>query len=545
MNSLLQRVLEQSTQPFEAAVVIGAGNESGLAVLRKLSAKRLILVEGHPQQAEKLSRWIWPDQNEELHSLVITIETAPAASLYPCNNPNFSSIASPERLLESAPNLRFADPIEVPAQSFDEFISTLQLTNTANNLLLLDTPGISSQLLINARPESLHLFSWIIIRDGAVAELYQNMCSVQEAVNFVTAIGFDSIAEDDQALYPQAAHLLARHPERLGRYTLERQIQTMQEALVDAQITADEQQTLIEALSQQLELLDKDNSTLAQEKDKLLHAFQELKNRNQELDEQVEQLHSEKQNFSRLNEEQKARIQTLKTQKDSLAEENTSLLNARNALQQTTDEQEAFIGELKRQHQQLGQQIEQLHSEKQNFSRLNEEQKARIQTLKTQKDSLAEENTSLLNAKNALQKTTDEQKAFIGELKQQHQQLGQQIEQLHNEKQNVAHLNEEQKVSIQTLKTQKDSLAEEKAALTLARDKLQQTLDEQKSTLENLTKARNAAQAQLREKDEQLARIESHSKEQEHRQLLLQEELIKAEAQIELIKDLLLRDPGL
>ena len=38
---------------------------------------------------------------------------------------------------------------------------------------------------------------------------------------------------------------------------------------------------------------------------------------------------------------------------------------------------------------------------------------------------------------------------------------------------------------------------------------------------------------------------ELENQELQHRQQLLQDELVKAEAQIELIKDLLLREPGL
>ncbi|WP_448871325.1 hypothetical protein [Desulfobulbus propionicus] len=482
MNSLLHRVYGQSPQPLETVVVIGAGNASGLTALRKLRGKRLILVEAHPQQVENLTRWIRPDLNEELHPLAIITGKAHSVSLYPCNNTNFSSVARPESLLETAPNLRFSKSIEVPAQSFDTFMTALRLDAPANNLLVLDAPGISARIPTTASPALLHFFSWIIVCDGAVNGLYHNDASTAEAVSHLETIGFENICEDDEALYPRTAHLLARHPERVARYTLVRELETVQGALVEAQTVANERQTLVETLSQQL---------------------------------------------------------------DTLAEEKSCLAQAKNALQQTTDEQQGIIKKLSQQREELAKRIDDLQTDKENLARLTEEQKNRIQALNKQKDALAEEKVALAQAKSTLQQTLDEQQGIIKKLSQQREELAKRIDDLHTDKENLARLTEEQKSRIQALNKQKDALAEEKVVLAQTKDKLQQTLNEQKSTVENLTKARNAAQAQLREQEVRLTQTEAQVKEQEHRQQLLQEELIKAEAQIDLIKDLLLREPGL
>ncbi len=78
-----------------------------------------------------------------------------------------------------------------------------------------------------------------------------------------------------------------------------------------------------------------------------------------------------------------------------------------------------------------------------------------------------------------------------------------------------------------------------------AKDALAKLLAERQTALEGSTKERDVARAQERSKDERIAQLETLATERERRQQLLQEELIKAEAQIELIKDLLLREPGL
>ena len=63
------------------------------------------------------------------------------------------------------------------------------------------------------------------------------------------------------------------------------------------------------------------------------------------------------------------------------------------------------------------------------------------------------------------------------------------------------------------------------------RDQAQKSVAEQKKTFDN--------------GQQQIKTLENQASESLQRQQLLQEELIKAEAQIELIKDLLLREPGL
>jgi hypothetical protein len=60
-----------------------------------------------------------------------------------------------------------------------------------------------------------------------------------------------------------------------------------------------------------------------------------------------------------------------------------------------------------------------------------------------------------------------------------------------------------------------------------------------------LGRERSALQAQLDEARQQLEASGQQQQEQAARQQLMQEELVKAEAQIELIKDLLLRESSI
>lgn len=495
MNSLLQRLSEKAIQPIDTVVVIGAGYASSLSTMRRLNGKRLVLVEGHTQQAKKLARSIRKDQYEELHFLAITNEQSPSIPFYPCNNPNFSSVLFPERVLITGPNLRFASPIQVPAQSFDSFISCLQLDSEANNLLVLDAPGISAKILITALPELLHLFSWIYFRDGALSGLYRSDCSAQNALDRLTTTGFKHFTKDDETLYPQTGHLLTRDQEWLVRYTLKRQLETVKSELVEAQAQADEHLILIETLSKQLDTLAQENTTLNREKNKLLQVLQEQENLSRELG----------------------------NERDALIKEQSTFVEVKIALQQATEAQRGTIQNLTRQLEEIDQQRNRLKREN--------------QTLK-------EENAALVQTKNAFMQSADNQLKSIQDLSLQLKNQLKQANDLHIMNLNLEHLTKDQDKRIQELTNKSNTLAEEKTALLETKSNLQQSFNNQLKSLEELSRALHVAQAHLIEKEAHLARIETHAKRQEHSQQLLQEELIKAEAQIELIKGLLVDELG-
>jgi len=85
---------------------------------------------------------------------------------------------------------------------------------------------------------------------------------------------------------------------------------------------------------------------------------------------------------------------------------------------------------------------------------------------------------------------------------------------------------------------QRDALAAEKQQLALARDEQSKLVTQRQDALALVQQ--EAAGLQQR-----IAQLEAVNADNAYRQQLQQEELTKAETQIELIKDLLLREPGL
>ena len=91
---------------------------------------------------------------------------------------------------------------------------------------------------------------------------------------------------------------------------------------------------------------------------------------------------------------------------------------------------------------------------------------------------------------------------------------------------------------VKALTAEKATLVQERTDLTMQLEQAQKTAADHKSNLD-------AVQQQTSKDKKQIQQLQAQNSETAQRQQLFQEELIKAEAQIELIKDLLLREPGL
>lgn len=147
-----------------------------------------------------------------------------------------------------------------------------------------------------------------------------------------------------------------------------------------------------------------------------------------------------------------------------------------------------------------------------------------------------------VQAKQALQAKLDAEAKALAEAKAQAQQLSTDKATLQTQKDAEAKakaeaqqkLDAESKAKAES-NTQRDLLVKEKAALTAARDEQAKLAAERLSAL-------TAHQQAAFNKQKQLQLVETENKEFVARQLLMKSELSKAEAQIELMKELFLRD---
>ena len=176
---------------------------------------------------------------------------------------------------------------------------------------------------------------------------------------------------------------------------------------------------------------------------------------------------------------------------------------------------EQQAGQLNQQIQALQQQTQQLAQERDAQAQLAAEREQKLQKItvdrETEQKTAASQRQQLEQKLQTLEKTSAEQRTQL-------EQRAQNLEQAANE--------------------QRQQFEQQAAQLNQQIQALQQQIQQ-------ITQSRDNALQQVREQETRLQAQEAQNQELQHRQHLMQEEMIKAEAQIELIKDLLLREPGL
>src|SRR3546814_20823067 len=106
MRTLLKQLVEDGSDKWGVALVVGAGTGAKLPLLRQLGAKHLLLAEAHPRQAETLVGRTEPAKGERVLAIAVTGEPVDSVALHVFHNPHFSSLASQQRLAEFPPNLK-------------------------------------------------------------------------------------------------------------------------------------------------------------------------------------------------------------------------------------------------------------------------------------------------------------------------------------------------------------------------------------------------------------------------------------------------------
>jgi len=238
-------------------------------------------------------------------------------------------------------------------------------------------------------------------------------------------------------------------------------------------------------------------------RNRLTETTQQAATREAELQTQLSEQSAALVEQTRLATERQAQLDQLSKEKAELTAARDALAKDKTALTQARDEQTKLAAERQAQ-------LDQLTKEK--------------AELTSARDALAKDKTALTQARDEQAKLATDRQA--------------QLDQLSKDKTEVT--------------AARDALAKDKTALTQARDEQAKLVTERQTQLDKITAERDQVQKSLNENKKalegaklQIQQLEEEASESLHRQQLLHEELIKAEAQIELIKDLLLREPGL
>ena len=513
MNKLLRHIHEHSVDSLHSGLIVGAGNGSQLSDWRQLGCRHLLLAEAHPGQAEELGRRLRHEQGELLLALAVTADEQPMATLQPLNNLAYSSLNTAIDLFAHYPNLRSGEALQVPASSLGQLLAEQDLDEQQPHLLLIAAPGQAMQLLQGTPAAVLQVFTWLLIECSS-EPLYQGDAGASDISTWLQGLGYDLVSDDPDAIYPQSQLLFKRNPSAVERLRLSREVAELRSQQVQA---AQSSQKKIAALQQQLQQCDAtlvEQTRLANERktqiDTLAKEHAELTAAHDELGKDKIALGVARDEQTKLASERQAQIDTLGKEKADLATARDALAKEKSELIKARDEQ----------------------------VKLASERQAKIDALTSEKTTLIAANDVLKKDKAALTAARDEQTKLANERKAQ-------LDALTSEKTELI--------------TANDVLNQNKAALTAARDEQIRLAEERKAQLEKVTSERDqvqkaaaeqkknldATQQKLMTQQQEIKQQEVETNESNLRQQLMQQELIKAEAQIELIKDLLLREPGL
>ena len=425
--------------------------------------------------------------------------SAGPAVFYRYNLPGTGSLRPATGLLQLFPGLKPLDQMPIEAVLPATVLEPLQFAAEGEKLLIIDLPGEELPVLQALwEATQLQLFSQVKLRCGREPH-YEGGESSARILRWLEVHGFDLLSEDDSEDPDCPCWTLQRNALQLRNLDLAQQLADLQRQLKESSQIRDAQvEKLVE---QKTQLEQAQQAKAAQEK---------LAGERQE---QIQQLTQARDEQRALASEGQVRIDTLQQERDAaikqLVEQKTQLEQA----QQAKAAQEKLAGERQEQIQQLTQARDEQRA-------LASEGQVRIDTLQQERDAaikqLAEQKTQLEQA----------QQAKAAQEKVSAERLAQ-LEQITKARDEQSKLAGERLGQLEALK----QLAQQVEQLTLAKAELE--------------KEKSALTGRLGEAQKRLQQQETDNQESSHRQQLMHEELVRAEAQIDLIKDLLLREPGL
>ena len=346
-------------------------------------------------------------------------------------------------------------------------------------------------------------------------------------------------------------HDLAKVAEEQAKLATERQ--TRNEALAQESAShAQQLQTQVDALSQTNAALAEEKNTVTQNRDALSNeltaisvARDEQTHLATEQQAQIEALVHERDTHAQ-------QSQQLQTQVDALSQANSVLAEEKNTVTQNRD---ALSNELtaisvvrdEKTHLATEQQaqIEALVHERDSLVQQVQESQLQVQTLNQEKSGLVELRDTLSNDIVALTQARDVQTNLVNECQNRLEALTQERDH------QVTHAQQLQ-TQVEALSQTNTALNQEKSAFAEQQDQLKnelaalkQSVDQQALSLSQSHTECEQLHARLQQQEAIMANLKAQYSESDVRQRLLNDEMIKAEAQLELIKDVLLREPGL
>lgn len=545
MDALDHYLRHLAEHPLGCVLHIGAGSGAVLDSYRALQAQRLLLIEGDPEAYARLSTRPERPARAEVLEAVIGAD-ARQVLWHRYSLPTLNGPLDAGGWIGAYPRLRLESTLArqtYPLQSILE--QGLEGTDgSAPNMLVLDVAGQEAALLSSVSPDTLRRFEWVLVRGcgqapapgwttaaTAVAELEAAGYVVQPGATGVDpldadpiwpvfALRFDAQAHRLRELEAQVHELLALSQTQVQQLDEQRKLslsyrEEVEVALARAQAAesalADQRAAAERAQVQATEATTR-HAAIAEEQHRMA----------QDLRTELEQA---REAMTR----QQAGLEGLQSQLDSLRQSKAAADQAAidhaaliTALERTAAEQAAALDAA---NKGVAEQTK-LANDRRNLTEALTKDKAQVTA---ERDALLREKVDLVTARDAQAKVASDHAARITNLETASAEQAAALDAANRSLAEQTKVASERRALNEALTKDKaqaiaerDALAKEKAALVAARDEQ--------------TRAARDAKRRGTTLEAELADINA-------RYGLLQEELIKAEAQVELIADLLLRDP--
>jgi hypothetical protein len=517
LSAWLQCLLQLA--PTTGLVHVGAGGSARQYPFTKMP--RLLALEANAQQHARLQAQLQNHPHGQVLQAVVAGQPG-SAEFFALSQTLESGLCAPAQLQALWPNIKTLHTETLPTTTLQTLLEQTPDGAAAFNWAVIDC--LPANEMLQGAGELIHGWDVLVVRalkDAAAgANPSTHAMSLPALRQQLLIYGLEFVTTEEENHPRLVRALFVRNP-------------ALRLAKDKAALTAarDEQAKLATERQTALFILQTQQNNLVQEKSKLIANSAELAKVKDQLSTQLAaETKARTEALAQRDADAKAKAEAV-AQRDAEAKAKTDAVAQRDA--ETKAKSDAIA-----QRDQLAKEKAALTAARDEQAKLATERQAALSKLQVPHDSLVQEKAKLIADSAELTMAKDQLSTQLAaETKARTEALAQRDTEAKAKAEAIAQRDAEAKAKSEAI-AQRDQLAKDKAALTVARDEQAKLATERQAALVTL-------QQESETKLQRYQRMEADNQEHAMRQQMMQDELIRAEAQIELIKDLLLRDPGL
>jgi chromosome segregation ATPase len=525
MTNIVQSLrLNLPLPSFDTVVHLGAGPYFTSDLYEQLSARQYVLVDADPQACENL-RNSAPSDRYAVHTRFLCPESG-KRSFHRYNLATLNSPLRPGPLAEIYPRLRDTETLEWNGTAIADFLKEIPTSDLTANCLILDLPGQESELVASVTEEILHRFEWILVR-GAGQLRMENAKPIEETTTLLTHVGFSCCDADPvhDSIYPLAAFHLDKRALQIrrlqdARMTLEAQVGKLEAAKQEAAKAFDarlaELSSQLDTLTSEKTALNTQLASLTSERDQFKKSAGDHHNAlaaaKQELEALKAQAAEAEKKRTELSDQLDARTKerdALASERDQFKQSTADHTNALAAAKQELDTLKAQAADTEKKRAELATQLDARTKESDTLA-------SEKNAVHTQLATLASERDALWAERDQFKKSAGDHHNALAVAKQELEALKAQAADTEKKRSELAGQLDARTKERETLTSEKTALNAQLASLASERDQLKKTVADRAS---------------------RIAELEAQVADQAERQIQIDEQMTRAEAQLEMLKD--------